>query len=229
MGSLQHSPRTGTGNCRSSAPNTTIGWPSGDTWRPPDLGHPRSASYRATRAVRSKNADPYNGCAGQARPRTGSHVAHSLHMPRLRDPEDTLIGAQCWPCRPHDATGESVNELCLPRRNDSFPWTPLHYTSGCDRAAPPDRGRAPLNGRAILWSEATQGRTSTGNTNRGAHTDGQERRRQPSARPSGEATPTDQRRDNSLTTHRPKNRLDTASPLQTDWAGPADLTGCWVF
>ena len=177
MGSLQHSPRTGTGNCHSSAPNTTRGRPSGDTWRPPDLGHPRSASYRATRAVRSKNADPYNGRAGQARPRTGSHIAHSLHMPRLRDPQDPLTGAQFWPCRPHDATGESVNEHRLPRRNDSLPCVPLHYASRCDRTALPDRGRAPLNGRAVLRSEATQGRTRSSATDGRAGTDGQDRRR----------------------------------------------------
>ena len=73
---------------------------------------------------------------------------------RVRDPQDPLTGAQCWSCRPHDTTGESVNEHRLPRRNDSFPCTPLHYASECDRATPPDRGRAPLSGRDVLQTEA---------------------------------------------------------------------------
>ena len=141
--------------------------------RPALRGH---MAYRATRDVRSKIASPYNRSAGQARPRTSSHVAHSLHTPRLRDPQDTLTGAQCWPCRPHDAMGESVNELCLPRRNDGFPWAPLHYASGCDSTAPPDCGRAPINGCAVLRVEATQGGTRGSATDGGAGMDGQYRR-----------------------------------------------------
>ena len=50
---------------------------------------------------------------------------------------------------------------------------------------------APLNGRAVLRAEATQGRTHDSAMDGGAGTGGQERRRPPSDRPSGKATPTD--------------------------------------
>ena len=171
MGSPWHSPQTGTDNCRSSAPSATRSRPSGDMWKPPDLEPPGSVPYRATRVVRSKNAAPYNGRAGQIRPRMGSHVTHSLRTPRLRNLQDPLTGAQCWSSWPHDAMGKSVNKLRLPRHNDGFSCTPLHYASKCDRAAPPDRGRAPLTGRAILQAEATQGRTRGSATNGGTGTD----------------------------------------------------------
>jgi hypothetical protein len=73
--------------------------------------------------------------------------------------------------------------------------SPRHHSitrGGCDRAAPPDRGRALLNGHAVLQAEATQGRTHDSATDGGGSMDGQDRRRPPSDRPSGEATPTDQ-------------------------------------
>ena len=154
MGSPQHSPPTGTGDCLSSAPNTAKSRPSGDMWRPPDLA---PSGQR-----RTEQPGP---CAPRQPPRTtgvpvkpGSVQAPMtptpLLTPRVHHPQDPLTGAQCRPCRPHDATGESVNEHRLPRRNDSLPCAPLHYASGCDRTAPPDRCSSPLSGRAILQTEA---------------------------------------------------------------------------
>ena len=154
MGSPQHSPPTGTGDCLSSAPNIAESRPSGDTWRPPDLA---PSGQRRT--------EQPGLCAPRLPPRTMSvpvkpgpvqapTMLAPLITPRVRDPQDPLTGAQCRPCRPHDATGESVNEHRLPRRNDSLPCAPLHYASGCDRTAPPDRGSSPLSGHAVLQTEA---------------------------------------------------------------------------
>ena len=130
-------------------------------------------------------------------PRTGSMTPTPLLTLHERGLQDPLTREQYRPCRPHDATREGVDEHRLPRRNDSLPCAPLHYASKCDRAAPPDRGRAPLNGRAVLQAEATQGRTRGSTTDGGAGMDGPDMRRPPSDRPSGHATPTDQGRDGS--------------------------------
>ena len=191
MGSPQHSPRTGTGDCHSSAPNMTRGQPSRDTWRPPDLAPPGQR-----RTERPGPCAPRLPSTMGVPAKTGPVRAHTMPTPlrtsRVRDPQNPLTGHSVGRAgRTTQRERERVNELRLPRRNDGFPCTPLHYSSGCDRAAPPDRGRAPLNGRAVLRAEATQGRTRGSATDGGAGTDGQDRRRPPSDRPSGHATPTD--------------------------------------
>ena len=124
-------------------------------WRPLDLVPPGQR--------RTEQSGP---CAPRLPPRTmgvpvkpgpiqAPTTLTPLLTPRVRNPQDPLTRSQRRLCRPHDATGESVNEHHLPRRNDGLPCAPLHYASECNRTAPPDRGRAPLSGRAILQTEAT--------------------------------------------------------------------------
>ena len=75
-----------------------------------------------------------------------------------------------------DTTGEGVNEHRLPRCNDGLPCRLLHYASKCDRMAPLGRGKAPLTGRVVLQTEATQGGRAVALRIRGIGTDGQDGR-----------------------------------------------------
>ena len=105
--------------------------------------------------MRSKIAARTPGVPVKSGPRTGSTMPAPLITRRKHRLQGSLTRGQRLPCGPRDATGEGVNEHRLPRRNDSLPCAPLHYASRCDRTTPPDRGRAPLSGRAILQTEAT--------------------------------------------------------------------------